>query len=228
MIHDILCLCVTVIKFTLTRQYNQHLSELRKHINQNSELAYPHGSPICNLMKLLDEDRIHKIRDTNDTDLFKLCAEICFPCLVSKITWKNNHQHVVLSKLITIADESLALLILENNYMEWIEIAKGNEIDRKAPRLTKYTHGGINKDGTKKGWSLEGKIRFNTVFDEIQIQRDKRSSKELEVRVKESWYNSNPSNQVDNNGSNSSADNGDSTAMEEAAYIPRTDFDLEM
>ena len=221
-------MCVNAILLILTCQYNHHLSELHKHINQNSELAYPYGSPIFNLIKSLDEDRIHKIRDTNDTELFKLCAEICFPCLVSKTTWKNNHQHVVLSKLITIADESLALLILENNYLEWIELAKGNEVDRKAPRLTKYTHGGNNRDGTKKGWSLEGKIRFNKVFDEIQVQRDKRSSKEMEVQIKECWYNINPNNNVSNSGSNSTADNGNNTAMEEAAYIPRTDFDLEL
>ena len=212
----------------LTCQYNQHLSELRKHINQNSELAYPYGSPIFNLIKSLDEDRIHNIRDTNDVQLFKLCAEICFPCLVSKTTWKNNHQHVVLSKLITIADESLALLILENNYLEWIELAKGNEIDKKAPRLTKYTHGGTNRDGTKKGWSLEGKIRFNKVFDEVQVQRDKRSSKQMETEIKELWYNRNPNNQANNSPSNSSADDNNNTADGEAAYVPRTDFDLEL
>ena len=221
-------MCANAIMLRLTFQYNHHcLPELQKHVNENSEMAYPYGSPIFKLVKSLDEDRIHKIRDTNDTELFKLCAEICFPCLVSKTTWKNNHQHVVLSKLITIADESLALLILENNYLEWIELAKGNKVDRKAPRLTKYTHGGTNRDGTKKGWSLEGKIRFNEVFDEIQVQRDKRLSKEMEVNIKELWYNRNP-NHVNNSASNSSADGGSNTAMEEAAYVPRTDFDLEL
>ena len=211
-----------------TCQQHQHPSELSKHINNNSELAYPYGSPISNLIKSLDEDRIHKIRDTNDVELFKLCAEICFPCLISKTTWKNNHQHVVISKLLTIADESLALLILENNYLEWIEEAKGNKIDRKAPRLTKYTHGGTNKDGTKKGWSLEGKIRFNKIFGEIQVQREKRSSKEMELEIKECWYNTNPNNQVNNTQGNSSAEDGSNTVMEEEAYVPRTDFDLEL
>ena len=219
---------VILMLLKLTHSHDQNLTELGKHINQNKELAYPYGSPIFNLMKLLDEDNIHKIRQKNDHELFKLCAEICFPWMVSKLTWKNNHQHVVLSKIITIADEALALLILENNYMEWIQLAKGNEIDRNGERLTKYTHGGINKDGTKKGWSLEGKIRFNTLFDEIQVQRDKRLSKEMEIKIKEMWYNANPGNQTNRDTSNSGENNSNSTAMEEAAYVPRTGFDLEM
>ena len=160
-------------------------------------------------------------------EMFRLCAELCFPWMVSKQTWKNNHQHVAISSLITIADEALALLILENNYLEWMELAKGKEID-KDTRLTKYTHGGINSDGTKKGWTLEGKLRFNYIFDATKKERDKRNSKQMEAHIQKIWYDANPANRRSIN----REDNGDPEAakqleIQEAQYVPRTDFDLE-
>lgn len=160
-------------------------------------------------------------------DVFQLCAEICFPCMVPNQTWKNNHQHVLLSKIVTIADEALALVVLENNFLEWIEIAKGNEIDKKS-RKTKYTHGGVNHDGTKKGWTLEGKLRFNCIFDEVQRQRETRTSKQLEARIKAIWYDANPKNVKNSNTSDADmSDAARALEIEEAQYVPRTDFDLE-
>ena len=158
--------------------------------------------------------------------MFKICAELCFPWMVNKQTWKNNHQHVTLSNIITIADEALALVILENNFLEWIELAKGNEIDKKS-RLTKYTHGGSNKDGTRKGWTLEGKLRFNKIFDETQVEREKRVSKQMESRIKTMWYNEDPSNKKKTNSNKEMSTEEQDLQLREAQYVPRTDFDLE-
>ena len=214
------CFCTASSKI-LTKLSWFLLSELKKHLTPASQLAFPHGSAIFFLLKALDDKKIHKVRDQNNDNLFMLCAEICFPSLVSKQKWKNNHQHVAISNLITIADESLALLILENNYLEWIELSKGNAID-KNNRLMKYTYGGENQNGTKKGWSLEGKLRFNTIFDECQVQREKRASKDMESRIKAVWHERNPVNaQAERNQDMTTAQN------EESQYVPRSDFDLE-
>ena len=146
--------------------------------------------------------------------------------MVNKQSWKNNHQHVAISTIITIADEALALVVLENNFLEWIELAKGNEIDKNS-RLTKYTHGGNNKDGTKKGWTLEGKLRFNKIFNETQLQREKRETKQMEARIKTMWYNENPSNHKKRNGSNDETSTEEQQLeLREQQYVPRTDFDL--
>ena len=202
-------------------------TELKKHINDRGELAYPHRSPISDLIKCLEDGEIHLIRSKNDDELFKLCAELCFPWMVNKQSWKNNHQHVAISTIITIADETLALLVLENNFLEWIELAKGNEINKKS-RMTKYTHGGSNKDGTKKGWTLEGKLRFNKIFDQTQIEREKRESKQMEARIKTMWYNENPMNQRNNNSTNNETSTEEQDLeLREQLYVPRTDFDLE-
>ena len=197
--------------------------ELRKHVRNNSELAYPHGSPIFYLIKKLEEGKIDQIRADSNDDLFQLCAEICFPCMIPKQTWKNNHQHIAISKLITVADEALSLVVLENNYLEWIELAKGNEINKR-DRKTKYTHGGVNKDGTKKGWSLEGKNRFNAMFDEALVEREKSESKEREARIKAIWYDKRPS---EHQQAVDTEDEGNTAKTQEEQYVPRTDFDFE-
>lgn len=199
---------------------------MKKHVNRRGELAYPHGSPISDLIKCLDDGEIHKIRAKGNDEMFKICAELCFPWMVSKQAWKNNHQHVSLSSIITIADEALALVILENNFLEWIELAKGNEIDKKS-RLTKYTHGGSNRDGTRKGWTLEGKLRFNKIFDETQVEREKRVSKQMESRIKTMWYNEDPSNKKKGNSNKQMSTEEQDLQLREAQYVPRTDFDLE-
>ena len=199
---------------------------MKKHVNAQGDLAYPHGSPISDLIKCLEDGEIHKIRTKRNDEMFKICAELCFQWMVNKQVWRNNHQHVSLSGIITIADEALALVILENNFVEWIEIAKGNEIDKKS-RLTKYTHGGTNRDGTRKGWTLEGKLRFNTIFDETQIEREKRASKQMEARIKDMWYNEDPANQKKNKPNKEMSTKEQEQEMREAQYVPRTNFDLE-
>ena len=205
--------------------HKQYKTELHKHVDNNSELTVPHGSPMSNLLKCLEDGKIHKIRSIRNNEMFQLCAELCFPCMMSKQTWKNNHQHVPISSLITVADDALALLILENNYLEWMELAKGREID-KSTRLTKYTHGGTNSDGTKKGWTLQGKLRFNRVFDATQTERENSYSKQMESRIKMIWYNENPKSKGNRNKDDAS-EAAKKLEMEEAQYVPRNDFDLE-
>ena len=195
-------------------------------MNAQGELAYPNGSPILDLIKCLENGEIHEIRAKGNIEMFKICAELCFSAIANKQTWKNNHQHVALSNIITIADEALALVILENNFAEWIELTKGNEIDKKR-RLTKYTHGGQNGDSAKKGWTLEGKLRFNEIFDKTQKEREKRISKQMEARIRKRWYDEDPSNRKKNNGKKLTLNEEQELEMREAQYVPRTDFDLE-
>ena len=81
-----------------------------------------------------------------------------------------------MSKYATISDEAFALLILENNYETWMDMAlTGNTKTSKIPQ--KYTNGGMSqgKVGTSqhnKGWSDEGLCRFNELFDLVEKNRD--------------------------------------------------------
>lgn len=138
------------------------------------------------IIDLLGNEEIHLIREKGSIEAFQLFAEICYPQLVGKQKWKVRHQHCALSSLLTEADEALAALILENNFLEWKMKAKGLAIN-KDQRLTKYTHGGVDAKGTRKGWSLEGRERFNILFDEIDRLRKSVDCKTLEKNLMEGW-----------------------------------------
>ena len=93
-----------------------------------------------------------------------------------------------LKSLVTEADEALAAVILENNFEEWDMLARGLELD-KENRQTRYTHGGKEDvEGPKKGWSLEGKQRYNTMFDAIvELRKDADHGEKLESEMKQRW-----------------------------------------
>ena len=109
------------------------------------------------IVKRIEDKKIEYYRTDATESEFKMIVEICLKPMVSSKHWKLNHKQLEVSGMTTNADEALALLVLENNYKEWIEKAKGNTIDPKN-RLTKYTNQGIRHNGTKKGWSLKGSI----------------------------------------------------------------------
>ena len=65
-------------------------------------------------------------------------------------------------------------------------VARGEDIDNKR-RLTLYTHGGMNGSGTRKGWSLEGRQRYNTIYGEVKAIRNSAGSNRLDEELKELW-----------------------------------------
>ena len=111
------------------------------------------------LIQRARDKKVEFIRTEGSYEELKLCAELCIGSVTSTDFWKQNYSRVPLSKFITVADEALTLLILENNVNEWIEQVEEKETENpsKKRRLTRYTGKGRKIDGTKKGWSLEGK-----------------------------------------------------------------------
>ena len=107
--------------------------------------------------------------------------------MVGNQKWKIRHTEGLLRTLITEADEALAAVIFENNFEEWDMLARGLEID-KNKRLTKYTHGGEESGGARKGWSIEGKERYNDMFDAIdRLRRNRNYGENLEMELNRLW-----------------------------------------
>ena len=129
---------------------------------------------------------VHKLRSSDTIEQYKLLCELSYPCIVGKHRWKINHSRVGIKTLTTVGDESLIALILENNIKEWLVVARGGEIDNKR-RLTLYTHGGMNGNGTRKGWSLEGRRRYNTIYAEVKGIRNSAGTTRLDEDLKELW-----------------------------------------
>ena len=138
------------------------------------------------IVKAIKEKNVHNMRQQASIAQYKLYCELCYPVIVGKQKWKMNHTQIGIKTLTTVADEAFVALVLENNVEEWIILAEGGEINSKT-RKTLYTHGGRDAKGTRKGWSLEGLKRYNTIHKELKEVRNSGNSELVDQRLKLQW-----------------------------------------
>ena len=116
------------------------------------------------------------------------------PCATKKTVWdqrlekaQTNHGQTKSNQLCSVSDKAFALLLLENSFERWLDLFTNNkgpvmqqrglkqrEFQSDIP--TVYTRGGIKYNKTSvtqlvKGWSAEGIVRFNTLFDLVKTDR---------------------------------------------------------
>lgn len=151
--------------------------------DENEEEDNIRYDALLKIVNLAKQEETHGL-GKEDINVIRMYYELFFPFVVGKLRWKMNHQHVSVRILVTVADEALVRLILENNVEEWVEIARGKTID-KNKRLTRYTHGGTGGKGTKKGWSMKGKKRYNTLHKEIKRFRQTEEQKTIDDELKD-------------------------------------------
>ena len=98
------------------------------------------------------------------------------------------------------SDEAFALLLLENSFDRWVDLYKQYSGIAKQQRGSKdrgfqsevpprYTSGGIKYETNEvsqsfKGWSDDGRLRFNALFD--HVKQDRRDNRSFEVEWLES------------------------------------------
>ena len=156
-----------------------------------------------------------------DTEVFESLAKVCLQSILPRKKWLSNFDKKTISDFVTIADEALAYLVLENNFIDWMKIAS-NEVEdnKKRKRETKYTLLNVkgNSRGSKKGWSVEGKERYNEYFDSITEARKRESVKVMEVELLNKWKDEENSNQNSQEIEDTSKDN-------EKRFTPRSAFE---
>ena len=155
-------------------------------------------------------------------EILKLYYELCLPSIVGKQKWRMNHAHIGIRTLTTVADEALVALIIENNIEEWIVLSKGGTIEAKN-RLTLYTHGGHDARGTRKGWSLEGRKRYNYLHNEIKKLRKMDAASNIDNKLKELWKKGTLT--VPNKDSTVSDQDGNNVGKKDEVFEPVFDFD---
>jgi hypothetical protein len=136
---------------------------------------------------VLSEDpaKIAKVRIEN-IHAFNAFTVLCLRHTVGNLTWKLKHRRFKISDYMTVADETLALLILENNAKIWKNKAYGIPCVNTFPRYMKVT-----KEGkARKEWSKEGKSRFNTVFHQLKELRSFTASRSNELELLRLWNSS--------------------------------------
>ena len=176
---------------------------------------------LIHIVTTMKNKKIHKLRLDGTLEQYKLHCELCYPCIVGKHRWKINHSRVGIKTLTTVGDESLIALILENNINEWLFVARGGEVDNKR-RLTLYTHGGMDGSGTRKGWSLEGRQRYNSIYVEVKAIRSRTGTTRLDEELKQLW-----SNEASDEGENTmnNENEGEADQTEEQTFEPAFDFE---
>lgn len=191
---------------------------------ENHKEDFIEGSPILGIVDMLRKKKIHLCRKEGSKEMLKLLSEIAFVQMVSREKWKLNYTSVPISALLTVADEAFALLTMENNVNEWMMILKHGKDAETKGQHTIYTSKGENKDGTKKGWSLDGKMRFNDIYDSVVLDRNTRRSKDLEKSVQEKWKEEATAQSQRRKERNGDDEEDDVKRAEEEAFVPRNGF----
>lgn len=124
----------------------------------------------------------------------------------------------------TVADEALAYLILENNFVDWLKVAKKEIEDvKKRKKETKYTMiavpvGPRGPIGFRKGWSYEGKVQYNQYYDVISEKRKVKGVKEMEEEVLKDWT-------TEENELKRHVDEREDTPTKKPRFVPRSGFE---
>jgi hypothetical protein len=149
-----------------------------------------------------DPSKLARVRVEN-IHAFHALAVLCLRHTVGAMTWKFKHRKSKISEFLTVSDETLALLILENNARLWRDKAYGISSNNSIPKYMMVTKGGK----ARKEWSKEGKTRFNSVFAQLKDLRSFPVSKSNEMDLFKHW---NRTGRVSgNNGREDSLGDGD-------------------
>ena len=98
--------------------------------------------------------------------VFKLFAtKLCVPSMVGQPEWKKKRGNVLFSNIVTMADESLALLVLESRFDAWLNMVRNEEHVQRQEK----TDEGANVSGV-----TVGNKRYNEYKGNGAIQSEER------------------------------------------------------
>jgi hypothetical protein len=111
--------------------------------------------------------------------------------VVGKLEWKTGRHSRKISRWATTSDEAFALILLENSWDLWAEMAEQAKLHGKktafvATKEALYSRSGA---GTKKygGWTSIGLKRFGEIANLVQADRMKIDGRKFEEDYQEKW-----------------------------------------
>ena len=132
-------------------------------------------------------EEIMQLRKNVNGSYSKFC-DVVLSQVTGRQDWKVNCGKMPLREYASASDEAFGLLLLENSWLLWREMAVKDDDDEKMLQKSKYT---MNGAGTKKngGWKAEGINRFNELAQMVKADREKDSA-EFETMYMESKFKS--------------------------------------
>lgn len=129
----------------------------------------------------------------NSTSIYFDFIEYFVSAVVGKMKYKNHCCEKLLSSFTTVSDEALAILIFENNIATWNNMASKN-ITKNSGVTRKYTNGGSSQGDIAssqrfQGWSCRGMVRFNKLYNQVELDQKSNHAKLFEENFQEYYKN---------------------------------------
>ncbi len=185
----------------------------------NSEIQDDHDTVKEDIYQLIQqaatsEGLINMRVNLNQSKVFDIFVNYCLVNFTTSLNWRYKSYNTKISDIFTESDESLCMLILENNADDFLKVyTTGNIVTRKESK-TKYTKSKGSVNAKFKGWNRNGIKRFNLLVRTVKKNRSLACSLELEMKLKQKYEgifkDSNHSNILGNE-----SDNEDDTSDED-------------
>jgi len=167
-----------------------HLIDLITHADSKEGLAM-----LRNDVSSEDTTQEEKQRQV---DLFESFCNNCLVFMIKKRDWKQRRDSDLISKFITIPDEAMGVLALENMAPDLIEYINTTSIegdgeneetqgDVKKTSKAKYTSSKGGGSFGVRGWHSSGIKRYNVLCAKLKQLRETETSKALENGLKKMY-----------------------------------------
>lgn len=124
------------------------------------------GEPICEIEEFMELRKNKKA--------FEQFCENILPCVVGKKYWDKRVDSVCMSRVATDTDEAWALLVMENSWEAWKQLAgspNGKLPEDAVRKRTKWTNTG-SQQSRSEGWGERGIGRFNELTKMVIEDRE--------------------------------------------------------
>jgi hypothetical protein len=166
----------------------KHMDTLKNMVKQEPSLVPKIGR---NGTQLLDkegqkifEESVERgglldLRHENNSEVLEFVMLHCFKAPLMRQAWDYDSKLKCVSTFVTVYDEALTYLMIENNLLLWDEMNTRGVKSRGCAIGPKYT----SDRGRNIGWSTAGLKRFNTLYRGVKGQREKGLGYEVEKIV---------------------------------------------
>ena len=155
---------------------------------EHSEITDNHDNVKDDMYQLIQqaatcEGLVNMRVNLDQSKLFDTFVNYCLVNFTTSLNWRYKSYNTNISDIFTESDESLCMLILENNATDFLKVyATGSIVARKESK-TKYTKSKGNLNTKVKGWNRNGIKCFNVLVCSVKNNRALASSQELEVKL---------------------------------------------
>ena len=119
------------------------------------------------------------LRNGSYDDVLEFLMMHCFKAPLMRQAWDYDSKHKCVSAFVTVYDEALIYLMIENSLLLWEEMSSKGLKAKDCERFPKYT----SDRGKNVGWSTAGMSRFNQLLKCIRGQRGDRLGYRVEEKV---------------------------------------------